>query len=65
KQNVVLAMGNSILNRTSRANLGSVALHFGGGGHEAVATCQVAASEVDNVLETIINYIHEENQAEG
>jgi nanoRNase/pAp phosphatase (c-di-AMP/oligoRNAs hydrolase) len=65
KQNVVLAMGNSILNRTSRANLGSVALHFGGGGHEAVATCQVAASEVEGVLETIINYIHEENQAEG
>ncbi|MDR3037701.1 MAG: exopolyphosphatase [Candidatus Adiutrix sp.] len=63
KQNVVLAMGNSVLNRTSRANLGSVALHFGGGGHEAVATCQVQAHEVDSVLETIINYIHEENQA--
>jgi len=63
KQNVVLAMGNSILNRTSRANLGSVALHFGGGGHETVATCQVAAHEVDHVLETVINYIHEENQA--
>ena len=63
KQNVVLAMGNSVLNRSSRANLGSVALHFGGGGHEAVATCQVQAHEVDGVLETIINYIHEENQA--
>lgn len=63
KQNVALAMGNSILNRTSRANLGSIALHFGGGGHEAVATCQVQPKEVDSVLQTIINYIHEENNA--
>jgi len=61
RRNVVLALGNSIINRTSRANLGSVALHFGGGGHESVATCQVDVKEVDSVLETIINYIHEEN----
>jgi len=63
RQNVALAMGNSILNRGSRANLGSIALHFGGGGHEAVATCQVAPKDVDSTLETIINYIHEENAA--
>ncbi len=61
RQNVSLAMGNSILNRGSRANLGSIALHFGGGGHETVATCQVAPKDVDSTLETIINYIHEEN----
>ena len=61
RQNVALAMGNSILNRTSKANLGSIALHFGGGGHESVATCQVAPKDVDSVLDTIINYIHEEN----
>ena len=61
RKNVVLALGNSIINRASRANLGSIALHFGGGGHETVATCQVDAKEVDAVLETIINYIHEEN----
>ncbi|MDR0880945.1 MAG: exopolyphosphatase [Candidatus Adiutrix sp.] len=61
KQNVVLAMGNSVLNRTNQANLGSVALHFGGGGHESVATCQVQPREVDEVLQTIVNYIHEEN----
>ena len=65
KQNVVLAMGNSILNRTSRANLGSVALRFGGGGHESVATCQVPEREVEGILEIIINYIHEKNQAAG
>jgi nanoRNase/pAp phosphatase (c-di-AMP/oligoRNAs hydrolase) len=60
---MVLAMGNSIINRTSRANLGSIALQFGGGGHEAVATCQVAAKDADRTLEAIINFIHEENAA--
>jgi nanoRNase/pAp phosphatase (c-di-AMP/oligoRNAs hydrolase) len=63
RQNVPLAMGNSILNRTNRANLGSIALHFGGGGHESVATCQVATGEVDGVLDAIIKYIHEANAA--
>jgi len=63
RQKVTLAMGNSILNRTSRANLGSIALHFGGGGHESVATSQVHPKEVDSVLQTVINYIHEENAA--
>lgn len=63
QQNVILAMGNSIFNRTSKANLGSIALHFGGGGHDAVATCQVEPEEVEAVLEAITNYIHEENAA--
>ncbi|MGL4209366.1 MAG: exopolyphosphatase, partial [Candidatus Adiutrix sp.] len=60
-QTVSLALGNSILNRTSQANLGSIALRFGGGGHEAVATCQINPKEVDAVLKAIINSIHEEN----
>ncbi len=63
RQNVALAMGNSILNRTSRANLGSIALHFGGGGHDSVATCQVAPVEVNGVLDAIVKYIHEANAA--
>ncbi|MDR1921274.1 MAG: exopolyphosphatase [Candidatus Adiutrix sp.] len=61
RKNVALALGNSILNRVSKDNLGSIALHFGGGGHEAVATCQVLPQMVDEALGTIINYIHEEN----
>lgn len=63
RQNVSIAMGNSIINRTSRANLGKIALKFGGGGHEAVATCQVMPEEVGPTLEAIINQIHEENHA--
>ena len=63
--NVALAMGNSIINRDSQANLGSIALHFGGGGHESVATCQVDNGELDETLESIVNYIHEENGFKG
>lgn len=61
RQNVILAMGNSILNRTSVANLGSIGLRFGGGGHECVATCQVSIDEIDAILKEVINYINMEN----
>ena len=63
--NVALAMGNSIINRDSQANLGSIALHFGGGGHESVATCQVENDDLDETLDAIVNYIHEENGYTG
>jgi nanoRNase/pAp phosphatase (c-di-AMP/oligoRNAs hydrolase) len=63
--NVALAMGNSIINRDSQANLGSIALHFGGGGHESVATCQVDNSAIDKTLDTVVSFIHEENGFSG
>ncbi|MDR2141436.1 MAG: exopolyphosphatase [Deltaproteobacteria bacterium] len=62
---VALAMGNSIINRDSQANLGSIALHFGGGGHESVATCQVDSQEVEETVQTIVDFIHEENGYTG
>ncbi|MDR1607045.1 MAG: exopolyphosphatase [Deltaproteobacteria bacterium] len=65
EKNVALAMGNSIINRDSQANLGSIALHFGGGGHEVVATCQVDSAAVEETLSTIIDFIHEENGYHG
>ncbi len=34
------AVGYSILNKTSRVNVGSLMLKYGGGGHEKVGTCQ-------------------------
>jgi len=41
KQNTVFAVGKSIFNRTSSINLGELMLAYGGGGHQAAATCQV------------------------
>lgn len=58
KQNVVFTVGHSILNRTSNTDVGKLMLSFGGGGHKAVGTCQVAESEVSGTLQKIIDKIN-------
>lgn len=41
KQNVVFAIGKSILDRSSKTIVGELALSYGGGGHNAAGTCQI------------------------
>jgi nanoRNase/pAp phosphatase (c-di-AMP/oligoRNAs hydrolase) len=41
KQNTVFAVGKSILDRSSRTDVGTLMLAYGGGGHEAAGTCQI------------------------
>lgn len=53
QQNTVFAIGKSILNRTSRTNIGTLMLEYGGGGHEAAGTCQVANEDAERVLEEL------------
>lgn len=57
KQNVVFTVGHSITNRTCQADIGSLMLRYGGGGHKAVGTCQVAAEEAGTVLTAILEYL--------
>jgi nanoRNase/pAp phosphatase (c-di-AMP/oligoRNAs hydrolase) len=57
QQNTVLAMGKSIFNRTSRTNIGELALRYGGGGHAAAGTCQVATDRAEPVLKELIRQI--------
>jgi nanoRNase/pAp phosphatase (c-di-AMP/oligoRNAs hydrolase) len=57
KQVTVFAMGKSILNRTSRTNIGTLALSYGGGGHEAAGTCQVENDRAATVLGELIQRI--------
>jgi nanoRNase/pAp phosphatase (c-di-AMP/oligoRNAs hydrolase) len=57
KQVTVFAMGKSILNRTSKTNIGSLALSYGGGGHEAAGTCQVDNDRAATVLGELIQKI--------
>ena len=59
KQRVVLAVGHSILNRTSNADIGKLMLHHGGGGHARVGTCQVPTEKADAVLAEIIAAVRE------
>lgn len=49
-----IAVGKSILNRTSKANIGSIMLEYGGGGHTNAGACQVAPDRAEKVLEELL-----------
>lgn len=57
KQNTVLATGKSILDRSSKTNVGEEMLEYGGGGHDAAGTCQVENDKADEVLAELITKI--------
>ena len=57
KQNTVFATGKSIVNRTSKTNVGQLMLEYGGGGHNAAGTCQVTNLRAEDVLEELIDKI--------
>ncbi|MDR2589707.1 MAG: exopolyphosphatase [Oscillospiraceae bacterium] len=54
KINCAIAMGHSILNRTSKTNVGELCLKYGGGGHKMVGTCQVPYGDADKVIKEIV-----------
>ena len=57
KQNTVFAIGKSILDRSSTTNVGELCLQFGGGGHMAAGTCQVANDKIDETRQALIHKI--------
>jgi nanoRNase/pAp phosphatase (c-di-AMP/oligoRNAs hydrolase) len=59
-QNTVFATGKSILNRSSRTNIGALMLEYGGGGHENAGTCQVDNEISEDVLGALIARITSE-----
>ena len=59
KQNMVIAVGKSILDRTSPVDVGALMLRYGGGGHHAAGTCQVPAEDAERVLAEIAASINE------
>jgi hypothetical protein len=54
KQNVVLTVGHSILDRSCMMDVGSLMLRFGGGGHRQVGTCQVEAAKAEQVIAEVV-----------
>jgi len=50
KQNCPVAVGHSIINRTSKTDVGKLMLKHGGGGHRQVGTCQVLYDDADRVI---------------
>ena len=57
KQNVSIAVGYSILNRTCTADIGKLMLKHGGGGHKMVGTCQVPYDSANGVINEIADYL--------
>lgn len=54
QQNTVFAIGKSILDRSSKTNIGTLALEYGGGGHENAGTCQVDNERAGQVMAELI-----------
>jgi len=54
QQNTVFATGKSILNRSSKTNVGELMLQYGGGGHQNAGTCQVENDKADAVLQELV-----------
>ncbi len=61
RQNTVLTVGYSILNRTSNVDVGSIMLKYGGGGHPQVGTCQIPNEGSEEKIAQIISELVKAN----
>jgi nanoRNase/pAp phosphatase (c-di-AMP/oligoRNAs hydrolase) len=57
QMNTVFAVGKSILNRTSRLDVGSLMLQYGGGGHAAAGTCQIDNERAYQIQDELVERI--------
>lgn len=60
QQNTVFAVGRSIIDRSSKTNIGELMLKYGGGGHQTAGTCQVPNDQAEEVLQALIKTINED-----
>ena len=58
RQNTVIAVGKSILDRSSRADIGALMLSYGGGGHVNAGTCQIENERAADVLGELVAKIN-------
>ena len=58
QQNTVFATGKSIVNRSSKTNIGELMLQYGGGGHQNAGTCQVENDKAEQVLQELVKKIN-------
>jgi nanoRNase/pAp phosphatase (c-di-AMP/oligoRNAs hydrolase) len=54
KQNCPIAVGHSIINRSSKTDVGALLLSYGGGGHRQVGTCQVDYDKADQTIKELV-----------
>ena len=56
--NTVLAVGKSILDRSSKTNVGELMLEYCGGGHSAAGTCQVTNDRAEDARRKLVARIN-------
>lgn len=59
KQNTAVTIGKSIIDRSSKVDIGEICLKYGGGGHKNAGTCQLDNDKVDDILPEIIRQLNE------
>ena len=59
----VVAVGHSIINRTSNVDVGKLMLKYGGGGHKVVGTCQIPDDDVDVLLPKLLDELVKANKS--
>ncbi|MHC8509365.1 MAG: exopolyphosphatase [Rhodospirillales bacterium] len=55
--NTVFSVGASVLNKTSKTNIGELMLEHGGGGHRNAGACQIANDRAETVLGELVKTI--------
>jgi nanoRNase/pAp phosphatase (c-di-AMP/oligoRNAs hydrolase) len=65
RQNTVLAVGKSIVERSSAANIGELMLSLGGGGHRNAGTCQVEHAATADTLAHVVAALNAADTATG
>lgn len=58
KQNTAVMIGKSIVNRSSKFDIGELCLSYGGGGHRNAGTCQLENDKIDSELPIIIDKLN-------
>ena len=64
RQNIVITCGYSIINKNATADVGSLMLKYGGGGHRRVGTCQVSIDKADEIIKEISKALNKDKGAE-
>ncbi|NQU64895.1 MAG: exopolyphosphatase [SAR324 cluster bacterium] len=60
RENVSISCGHSILNRTSRTDVGNLMLKYNGGGHEKAGSCRVSKDQWQKAFDQILEKMRQD-----
>jgi oligoribonuclease NrnB/cAMP/cGMP phosphodiesterase (DHH superfamily) len=58
KKFVTISIGHSIINRTSKVDVGHLNLGYGGGGHKRAGACQISYEDADKIIKQMLRVIN-------